>query len=135
MSHADRGWGRQAESLGDRWLTSTLRDLLSAEIQSAQFADLLVRDLDDDDDRTGRREGKWVAPAGQQGDDGPDWAPDLLWLGRPAGSQGPRHSPRSGGGSFLSERDSAQAEATGSPQVLGLGAQHWRLRWLEGLKL
>lgn len=56
MSHADRGWGRQAESLGDRRLTSMLRDLLSAEIQSAQFADLLVRDLDDDD-RTGMREG------------------------------------------------------------------------------
>lgn len=126
MSHADRGWGRQAESLGDRRLTSMLRDLLSAEIQSAQFADLLVRDLDDDD-RTGMRGGKWAAPAGQQGDDGPDWAP--------AGSQGPRRSPRSGGSSFLSERDSAQAEATGSPQVLGLGAQHWRLRWLEGLKL
>lgn len=111
-----------------------LRDLLSAEIQSAQFADLLVRDLDDDD-RTGMRGGKWAVPAGQQGDDGPDWAPDLLWLGRPAGSQGPRRSPRSGGSSFLSERDSAQAEATGSPRVLGLGAQHWRLRWLEGLKL
>lgn len=49
-----------------------LRDLLSAEIRSAQFADLLVRDLDDDD-RTGMRGGKWAAPAGQQGGDGPDW--------------------------------------------------------------
>lgn len=124
----------QAESLGDRRLTSMLWDLLSAEIQSAQFADLLVRDLDDDG-RTEMRGGKWAAPAGQQGDDGPDWAPDLLWLGRPAGSQGPRCSPRSSGSSFLPERDSAQAEDTGSPQVLGLGAQHWRLRWLEGLKL
>lgn len=28
-----------------------------------------------------------------------------------------------------------QAEPTGGPQVLGLGAQHWRLWWLEGLKL
>lgn len=42
---------------------------------------------------------------------------------------------QAGGSSFHSERASAQAEATGSPQVLGLGAQHWRLWWLEGLKL
>lgn len=100
MSHADRGWGGQAESLGDRRLTSMWRDLLSAEIQSAQFADLLVRDLDDDD-RTGMRGGKWLAPAGREGNDGPDWAPDLLRLGRPAGSRDPRRSPRSGGRQLL----------------------------------
>lgn len=59
-----------------------LQDLRSAEIQSAQFADLLVRYLNDDD-MMGMTEGKWVTPAGQQGGDGPDQAPDLLWLGRP----------------------------------------------------
>lgn len=62
-----------------------LWDLLSAEIQSAQLADLLVRDLNDD--MTGMRGEKWVAPAGQQGDDGPDRAPDFVigqarWLTR-----------------------------------------------------
>lgn len=77
-----------------------------------------------------------MTQAGQQGGDGPERAPDLScgWAG-PGGSQGPRHSPQSGGSFFHSERASMQAEATGSPQVLGLGAQHWRLWWLEGLKL
>lgn len=44
-------------------LTSMLQDLLSAEIQSAQFADLLVRDLNDDDMK-GREMGDPSRPAG-----------------------------------------------------------------------
>lgn len=39
-----------------------LQDLLSAEIQSAQFADLLVRDLDGDDMK-GREMGDPSRPA------------------------------------------------------------------------
>lgn len=46
MYHANRGWGRQAESLWDRRLVYRLQDLLSAEIQNTQFADLLVCGLD-----------------------------------------------------------------------------------------
>lgn len=69
-----------------------MQGLLSAGIQSAQFADLLVRDLDDDN--TKRRE--MGDPSGRQSDEGPERAPDLScgWAG-PGGSRGPRRSPRS----------------------------------------
>ena len=35
----------------------------------------------------------------------------------------------------LSGRAPCPAGAGGDPRVHGLGAQHWRLQWLEGLKL
>lgn len=62
-----------------------LQDLLSAEIQNTQFADLLVCDCETDK-MVGIKGWKWVTPSGQQSNDGSDWAPGLLWMGRPAGS-------------------------------------------------
>lgn len=56
---------RQVESLWDRRLVYILQDLLSAEIQSTQFAELLLCDIDSrqNDEDKGMEMGYLIRPA------------------------------------------------------------------------